>query len=37
LIWLQQFTDAGEWTVSDGEQIEIGTLKGHRRSVKSGV
>lgn len=37
LIWLQSFTTAGEWTVSDGEQIVISTLKGHRRSVKSGV
>lgn len=36
LAWLQEFTAAGgQWTVSDGEQIEITTLKGRRRSVKA--
>lgn len=33
--WLANFAPAGEFTVSDGEGIEISTLTGKRRSVKA--
>lgn len=35
LLWLNNFDSTGAWTLSDGEQIEIPTLKGKRRSRKS--
>lgn len=35
LAWLNHFAPAGPFTVSDGEGLEISTLTGKRRNVKS--
>lgn len=34
VLWLNHFI-GDEWTVSDGEYVDLPTIKGHRRSVKS--
>jgi len=34
-IYAQMFDATGPWIISDGERINIGTLKGKRRNTKS--